>query len=716
MAAGAVYRATLAHEMQALGYHIQVTHADGRFEVAGMTKEQLDQFSQRSHRIREAMEAYGLSGAKDAERATLLTRGPKKETDLEQLRDEWKARAIDHRLDIKGMVQQAQERAALGADRAATSLHAKDAVAWAIDHTTERQTLVSAMDLQRYATERVVGKASFSNVQQALARAERDGTLIRVGDHYTTIEALRVEHQSVEKMKEGRNSVSPLTHRRDADNMLSGHGLTAGQERAARHILTSSDRFIGVEGWAGTGKTTMLQRVQEVTGTSRVEWRGLAVSASAARTIETEAGIPSETVAQFLNRAPSSAPEGVQRAYVIDEASLLGARTAYALMQRVEQEHARAIFLGDRNQLAAIEAGKPFAVLVNHGMQTERMDEIVRQRDPALKSLVEQAAQGRTVETVGQLQASGRLIAISDRTERLNRVAHEYLRQTLSEQAHTLVLSGSRADRSTLNELIRAGLQQQGALSGPEKHADVLVQRDLTKARMREAASLILGDVVRFGKDYRGLGIVKGEYGVVEATNPDHGTVSLRMEANGRAVEWQPDRSVVVEVFQKEQRGLQDGDLIRWTKNDYSQHRRNGDLGRVSIDSASGSMFVRDRNGKETIFNPEGERHWEYRYASTVHASQGRTEDRTIYHADSQQLATNKEGWHVAVSRARDDLRVVTDDVAALKEPVGESRTQASALEAVERHRSQHSHAVHPEVAEGVSDRTGPSRQLEIER
>lgn len=513
MAAGAVYRATLAHEMQALGYHIQVTHADGRFEVAGMTKEQLDQFSQRSHRIREAMEAYGLSGAKDAERATLLTRGPKKETDLEQLRDEWKARAIDHRLDIKGMVQQAQERAALGADRAATSLHAKDAVAWAIDHTTERQTLVSAMDLQRYATERVVGKASFSNVQQALARAERDGTLIRVGDHYTTIEALRVEHQSVEKMKEGRNSVSPLTHRRDADNMLSGHGLTAGQERAARHILTSSDRFIGVEGWAGTGKTTMLQRVQEVTGTSRVEWRGLAVSASAARTIETEAGIPSETVAQFLNRAPSSAPEGVQRAYVIDEASLLGARTAYALMQRVEQEHARAIFLGDRNQLAAIEAGKPFAVLVNHGMQTERMDEIVRQRDPALKSLVEQAAQGRTLETVGQLQASGRLIAISDRTERLNRVAHEYLRQTLSEQAHTLVLSGSRADRSTLNELIRAGLQQQGALSGPEKHADVLVQRDLTKARMREAASLILGDVVRFGKDYRGLGIMKGEYG-----------------------------------------------------------------------------------------------------------------------------------------------------------------------------------------------------------
>ena len=118
----------------------------------------------------------------------------------------------------------------------------------------------------------------------------------------------------------------------------------------------------------------------------------------------------------------------------------------------------------------------------------------------------------------------------------------------------------------------------------------------------------------------------------------------------------------------------------------------------------------------KTVFDPETEQHWDYGYASTVHASQGRTADRTIYHADSQQLATNKEGWYVAVSRARDDLRVVTDDVAALKEAVGESRTQASALEAVERHRLEDRHAVHPEVREGGSERTGPSRQLEIER
>ena len=716
MAAGAIYRASLAQEMQQLGYQIDVTHADGRFEIAGMTKEQLNQFSQRSQNIREAMAQYGLASAKEAERATLLTREAKKDTNLDQLRDEWKARALDHGMDLKGTVLQAQERAASLADHTLASVKAKEAVDWAIDHTTERQTLVKSMDLQRYAAERVVGKASFSDVQHALALEERDGNLIRVGDRYTTIEALRVEHQTIEKMKEGQNHVIPIMDGEQADRMLSGHCLTIGQERAGRHILTSSDRFIGVEGWAGTGKTTMLERVQDATRGSRVELRGLAVSASAARTLETEAGIASETVAQFLNHKPSSMPDGTQRVYVVDEASLLGARTAHAILERVEQESARAVFIGDRNQLSAIEAGKPFAVLVNHGMNTERMDEILRQRDSTLKSLVEQAAQGRTLESIGQLEQAGRLIAIPDRTERLNTVAQEYLNQTTSERQRTLVLTGSRADRVALNELIRSRLEDQGALSGREIRTDVLVQRDLTKAELREAASYDIGDVVRFGKDYRSLGIQKGEYGRVEATTPSQGSVTLRMEGRQRTMDWHPERHVAVEVFQKEQRSLKDGDVIRWAKNNYDQERRNGDVSWVSVNSETGNMSVRDRAGKETDFNPKVERHWDHGYASTVHSAQGRTADRTIYLADSQQLTTSKEGWYVAVSRARDELRVITDDVSALREAVGESRAQHSAVEAIDRHRIAEENGERNETQEVIAGRTSSARQADLER
>ncbi|BFU96791.1 MAG: conjugative relaxase [Nitrospira sp.] len=683
MTAGAVYRATLAHELQEQGYQISVTHNDGRFEVTGLNKEHLDHFSQRARDIRNVMEDRGLDGAKGAERATLLTREAKRDVNIEYLRQEWRERAEEHGIDLKRIVMQAQERATLGAPGKESLVHAKEAVEWAVAHTSERQTLVSSVELHRYAAEKATGKASFEDIREAIAEYEKNGSLIRVNERYTTLDALRVEQQTIDLMKAGQSRVLPLMAREGAEGGIQAQSLTSGQERAVLHILTSSDRFIGIEGLAGTGKTTMLRHVNSAIKESGIQVHGLAVSASAARTLENEAGIRSETVAQFLHTPASRVFDDTRKLYVIDESSLLGARMAHGLMARIQQENARAVFVGDRGQLSAIEAGKPFAVLVNQGMQTVRMDQILRQRDADLRFVVEKAAEGRTLETISHLEKLGRLTAVSDRNDRLAMVVAEYLGRPPSEQADTLVLTGSREDRSALNETIRTGLQQQGVLSAHEMEADVLVQRAFTKAQLREGGSYNVGEMVRFAKSYPGLEISKGDYGIIQAVNAEQGIVVLRMESAGRIIDWQPERYAGVEVFQREHRSLRDGDLIRWTKNDYSQDRRNGDVARVVIDFEKGAIAIRDREGNESAFDPKRDRHWDHGYASTIHSSQGRTADRTIVHADSQQLATNKEAWYVAVSRPRNDLRVITDDVKSLREAVGESRAQESAIEAV---------------------------------
>ena len=78
--------------------------------------------------------------------------------------------------------------------------------------------------------------------------------------------------------------------------------LTAGQKEAVKLILSARDRVVGVQGYAGTGKTTMLDRARVLAGKKGWRMVGLAPSASAVQTLAAEAGIGSETLQRFLAR------------------------------------------------------------------------------------------------------------------------------------------------------------------------------------------------------------------------------------------------------------------------------------------------------------------------------------------------------------------------------------------------------------------------------
>ena len=52
----------------------------------------------------------------------------------------------------------------------------------------------------------------------------------------------------------------------------------------------------------------------------------------------------------------------------------------------------RVLLVGDRRQHEAVEAGRPFAQLQDAGMRTVKLEEIVRQKDPGLKQMVEKLA------------------------------------------------------------------------------------------------------------------------------------------------------------------------------------------------------------------------------------------------------------------------------------------------------------------------------------
>ena len=88
---GMIYRNELAAALSRLGYGIEKSHADGRFEIAGVSRDVIEAFSTRRAEIESAMAERGLgdpeSNPRLAERAALMTRAHKRDVDKVQLRN-----------------------------------------------------------------------------------------------------------------------------------------------------------------------------------------------------------------------------------------------------------------------------------------------------------------------------------------------------------------------------------------------------------------------------------------------------------------------------------------------------------------------------------------------------------------------------------------------------------------------------------------------------
>ena len=91
-----------------------------------------------------------------------------------------------------------------------------------------------------------------------------------------------------------RHHRAPSRLRRDPERAQVGvPGDDGGRRRAHRRA---------VQGYAGTGKTTMLKRLRALGESQGYRTVGLAPSASAAKTLQSESGIHSETLQRYLAR------------------------------------------------------------------------------------------------------------------------------------------------------------------------------------------------------------------------------------------------------------------------------------------------------------------------------------------------------------------------------------------------------------------------------
>ena len=113
------------------------------------------------------------------------------------------------------------------------------------------------------------------------------------------------------------------------------------------------------------------------------------------------------------------------------------------------------MLVGNEKQLAAVDAGKPFAELQRAGMKTAVMDEIMRQRDPALKEAVEASLAGDVARAFEKL---GGNVAEAKPDNLAGAAAARWLTLSTEERVNTRLMAPSHSLRERINEIARERL------------------------------------------------------------------------------------------------------------------------------------------------------------------------------------------------------------------------------------------------------------------
>jgi len=674
----------LTYRLRQLGYEI-TTGRSGAPEIKGYTQEYLDASSPRSRQIREYLERTGRSGKEAAEIAAHSTRDRKKIHTPGEVMAAHRKLATDFGHQADAVVRAARERSQ-HQEKTINSLdRVRESLTFSRDKNFEREAVVDERALIRDGLRRGMGEITHAQVRANLDARLASGEFQIVersqsipGRQFTTAKTIEAEHEIIRRVREGQNDNQPVLPRPQAIAFANQHPqLNPAQKTVVEDVLSSPDRIQGIQGFAGSGKTTTLTAIRTAAESRGYHVEGFAPTSRAARQLN-EAGIEARTLQGFLARTADRDVGEVKRFFLVDESSLASTNQMREFLTRLAP-HDRVVLIGDIRQHQGVEAGRPFEQLQEAGMRTAKLDEIVRQQDPALKSAVELLAKGQVSAALAVLELQGRVKEIPNGEERIRAIAKSYVESP----EKTLIVSPDNAGRCELNAAVRQELKATGGVAKEDYSFRILVQRqDMTGAERSWASHYEVKDVIRYTRGSKAIGIDAGAYASVVAIDPAVNQLTVE-KANQELATYDPRRLTGVSVYQETEREFSVGDRVQFTAPDKSLGVANRDLATIEEIHPEGRLSAHLDNNRQIEFNTVEHRHFDHGYAVTSHSSQGLTVERVLVHADTSvhpDLLNSRFGY-VSISRASHEATLFTDDLAKLGPQLGADVSKTSALE-----------------------------------
>jgi conjugative relaxase-like TrwC/TraI family protein len=688
--ATAVYQSELTFRLRNLGYEIEAGKS-GAPDVKGYTAEYLEASSPRRQQIEEAIARSGFSGPEAAQIAAHNTRDRKEIHTPAEVLAAHRQIAAEFGNQANHVVTAARERAEGMAQNRVPDApqRAQEAVSFAKDRSFEREAVADERDIMRDALRRGMGDLTYDQIRTNFDQRHGSGEFQTVngqkhetGRQFTTRDTIAAELATIAHMQRGQNAVEPILPKEQAAaHANSRELLNPAQRKAIEEVLTSHDRLHGLQGLAGTGKTTALEAIREGAERNGCAVEGFAPTSRAAAQLR-EAGISADTLQAFLVRGGQEQANGDpdrRHLYMVDESSLASTRQMQSFMEKIGPQD-RVLLIGDTRQHQGVDAGKPFEQMQQTGMQTSQLDQIMRQKDPELLRVVEHFSKNETAVGVDLLQQQGRVTEIQDNAQRIEAIAKDYA----AKPENTLVVSPDNTSRREINDAIRHELKGSGAVSKDDHRIEVLTQRsELTSADRAWALKYQPDDVLYYTRGSKEQGIEPRSYATVASIDAAANRITVGTD-DGRQVTYDPERLRGITAYREISRDFAEGDRIQFTATNRELGVSNRDLGTIQrIDGTQIDVKMDGEKERTVSFDSAKMRHFDHGYTVTSHSSQGLTTDRVLVNMDTtvHPELINTRFAYVSVSRASQDARIYTNDAGSLGERLSTDVTKASAVE-----------------------------------
>ena len=550
---------------------------------------------------------------------------------LDDLRRHWQSRIEpDEAAAIEETIRRAKE-----SENAPPESKAAEAMAYAIAHHFQRNSVVKFTDLATTAMERSIGSALPDDLR---AEAIRQGVLFS-GKEATTRAVLGQEEKIIGFARMGKGCFRPL-----APSAADGLSDLSDEQRAAvRHVWQSTDQVMLIRGGAGTGKTTMMTPAIQKLGCPVAL---LAPSADASRKVLRDEGFDdANTVASFLldqRRQEAVAGGGI---IWVDEAGLLAINDLEKLCDVAERTKARLVLQGDPKQHKAVDRhGNMLEVLEDYaGLAVARLTQIQRQKGDyaGAVALIRDGELGKGDAILRKLgwvvEGDGHDALVAEYARAIEE------RKADGELKTILVVDPTHKDGDKLTEQLREVRRRKGLITGEERTFDRLSPLGWTDAQKSDAARYAGDEVIQF--HLKGGRFKAGDRVKASELLPELATVKPSQFA----------------VYRQYQTGLAVGDTLRITGNGWDTTRKHRiDNGRMdTVAGFTDGGDIRLSNGW-VVGQDFG--HFKHGLVLTSHATQGKTEDVVLAAMRRDSLgAMSAEQAYVTISRGRERGMIFTD-------------------------------------------------------